>query len=142
MNVRGNIPTKFALGIFRGHFRQTSGPRNFLGSLFPRNSVGKFRGISEERRNSEELFPTTCFVVEGVTYTRGDLMLLDSYLWALNNPGESNLMLLSKDIKQDTWGMRLLTFLHRNDCYILLGEPLSEFTVPSDAEWIWKSLSD
>ncbi|KAF3608045.1 hypothetical protein DY000_02047014 [Brassica cretica] len=62
MNVRGNIPTKFALGIFRGHFRQTSGPRNFLGSLFARNSVGKFRGISEERRNSEELFPTTCFV--------------------------------------------------------------------------------
>ena len=51
--------------------------------------------------------------------------------------------ILSKDIKQDTWGMRLLTFLHRNDCYILLGEPLSEFTVPSDsAEWIWKSLSD
>ncbi|KAF3502592.1 hypothetical protein F2Q69_00045120 [Brassica cretica] len=63
MNVRGNIPTKFSLGIFRGHFRQTSDPRNFLGSLFPRNSVGKFRGISEERRNSEELFPTTCFVV-------------------------------------------------------------------------------
>ncbi|KAF2563995.1 hypothetical protein F2Q70_00016097 [Brassica cretica] len=62
MNVRGNIPTKFSLGIFRGHFRQTSGPRNFLGSLFPRNSVGKFRGISEERINSEELFPTTCFV--------------------------------------------------------------------------------
>ncbi|KAF2555656.1 hypothetical protein F2Q68_00017341 [Brassica cretica] len=62
MNVRGNIPTKFSLGIFRGHFRQTSGPRNFLGSLFPRNSVRKFRGISEERRNSKELFPTTCFV--------------------------------------------------------------------------------
>ncbi|KAF3531040.1 hypothetical protein DY000_02041084 [Brassica cretica] len=62
MNVRGNIPTKFSLGIFRGHFRQTSGPRNFLGSLFLRNSVGKFRGISEERRNSEELFPTICFV--------------------------------------------------------------------------------
>ncbi|KAF2549815.1 hypothetical protein F2Q68_00036248 [Brassica cretica] len=34
MNVRGDIPTKFSLGIFRGHFRQTSGPRNFLGSLF------------------------------------------------------------------------------------------------------------
>ncbi|KAF3583327.1 hypothetical protein F2Q69_00026545 [Brassica cretica] len=63
MNVRGNIPTKFSLGIFRGHFRQTSGPRNFLGSLFPRNSVGKFRGIFEGRRNSEELFSTTCFVV-------------------------------------------------------------------------------
>ncbi|KAF3561617.1 hypothetical protein DY000_02017125 [Brassica cretica] len=62
MNARGNIPTKFSLSIFRGHFRQTSGPRNFLGSLFPRNSVGKFRGISEERRNSEELFLTTCFV--------------------------------------------------------------------------------
>ncbi|KAF3536509.1 hypothetical protein F2Q69_00023677 [Brassica cretica] len=62
MNVRGNIPTKFSLGIFRGHFRQTGDPRNFLGILFPRNSVGKFRGISEERRNSEELFPTTCFV--------------------------------------------------------------------------------
>ncbi|KAF2615096.1 hypothetical protein F2Q70_00013095 [Brassica cretica] len=67
MNVRGNIPMKFSLGIFRGHFRQTSDPRNseernFLGNLFPRNSVGKFRGISEERRNSEELFPTTCFV--------------------------------------------------------------------------------
>ena len=62
MNFRGIIPTKFSLGIFRGHFRQTSDPRNFLGSLFPRNSVGKFRGISEERRNSEELFPTTCFV--------------------------------------------------------------------------------
>lgn len=70
-------------------------------------------------------------------------MLLDSYLWALDNPGESNLMLLSKDIKQDTWGMRLLTFLHRHDCYILLGDPLSEFTVLSDSgEWIWKSLSD
>ncbi|KAF3512446.1 hypothetical protein F2Q69_00005886 [Brassica cretica] len=62
MNVRGNIPTKFSLGIFRGHFRQNNGPRNFLGNLFPRNSVGKFRGISDERRNSEELFPTTCFV--------------------------------------------------------------------------------
>ncbi|KAF3493298.1 hypothetical protein DY000_02054911 [Brassica cretica] len=66
MNVRGNIPTKFSLGIFRGHFRQTSDPRNFLGSLFPRNSVGKFRGISEERRNSEELFPTTCFVGQNI----------------------------------------------------------------------------
>ena len=62
MNVRENILTKFSLGIFRGHFRQTSDPRNFPGSLFPRNSVGKFRGISEERRNSEELFPRTCFV--------------------------------------------------------------------------------
>ncbi|KAF3508486.1 hypothetical protein F2Q69_00006529 [Brassica cretica] len=62
MNVRGKIPTKFSLGIFRGHFRQNNGPRNFLGNLFPRNSVGKFRGISDERRNSEELFPTTCFV--------------------------------------------------------------------------------
>ncbi|KAF3559245.1 hypothetical protein F2Q69_00013681 [Brassica cretica] len=62
MNVRGNIPTKFSLGIFRGHFRQNNGPRNFLGNLFPRNSVGKFRGISDERRNSEELFPTTYFV--------------------------------------------------------------------------------
>uniref|UniRef100_A0A0D3DQR4 EGF-like domain-containing protein n=1 Tax=Brassica oleracea var. oleracea TaxID=109376 RepID=A0A0D3DQR4_BRAOL len=62
MNFRGNIPTKFSLGIFRGDFRQTSDPRNFLGNLFPRNSVGKFREISEERRNSEELFPRTCFV--------------------------------------------------------------------------------
>ncbi|WZZ52896.1 hypothetical protein YC2023_053003 [Brassica napus] len=26
MNVRGNIPTKFSLGIFRGHFRQTNDP--------------------------------------------------------------------------------------------------------------------
>uniref|UniRef100_A0A0D3AKB6 Uncharacterized protein n=1 Tax=Brassica oleracea var. oleracea TaxID=109376 RepID=A0A0D3AKB6_BRAOL len=59
---RGIIPTKFYLGIFRGLFRQTRDPRNFLGNLFPRNSVGKFRGISEEKRNSEELFPTTCFV--------------------------------------------------------------------------------
>uniref|UniRef100_A0A0D3EB07 Uncharacterized protein n=1 Tax=Brassica oleracea var. oleracea TaxID=109376 RepID=A0A0D3EB07_BRAOL len=40
--VGGNIPTKFSLGIFRGDFRQTSDPRNFLGNLFPRNSVGKF----------------------------------------------------------------------------------------------------
>ncbi|KAF2593740.1 hypothetical protein F2Q70_00043995 [Brassica cretica] len=62
MKFRGNIPTKFSLGIFRGDFRQTSDSRNFLGNLFPRNSVGKFRGISEERRNSEELFPRTCFV--------------------------------------------------------------------------------
>ena len=62
MNFRGIIPTKFSLGIFRGHFRQTSDPRNFLGNLFPRNSDGKFRGISEEKINSEELFPTTCFV--------------------------------------------------------------------------------
>ncbi|KAF3586680.1 hypothetical protein F2Q69_00028254 [Brassica cretica] len=62
MNFRGNIPTKFSLGIFRGDFRQTSDPRNFLGNLFLLNSVGKFRGISEERKNSEELFPRTCFV--------------------------------------------------------------------------------
>ncbi|KAF3601108.1 hypothetical protein F2Q69_00037127 [Brassica cretica] len=53
---RGNIPTKFSLGIFRGDFRQTSDPRNFLGNLVPRNSVGNFRGISEERRNFEDLF--------------------------------------------------------------------------------------
>ncbi|KAF2612185.1 hypothetical protein F2Q70_00008956 [Brassica cretica] len=56
MNFRGNIPTKFSLDIFRGDFRQTSDPQNFLGNLFPRNSVGKFRRISEERRNSEDLF--------------------------------------------------------------------------------------
>ncbi|KAF3606596.1 hypothetical protein DY000_02050082 [Brassica cretica] len=67
MKFRENIPTKFSLGIFRGDFRQTSDPRNFLGNLFPRNSVGKFRGISEERRNSEELFSRTCFVgIRGV----------------------------------------------------------------------------
>uniref|UniRef100_A0A0D3CUA6 Uncharacterized protein n=1 Tax=Brassica oleracea var. oleracea TaxID=109376 RepID=A0A0D3CUA6_BRAOL len=60
--LRGDIPTKFSLGIFRGVFRQTSDPRNFLGNMFPQNSVGKFRGISEERRNSEELFSRTCFV--------------------------------------------------------------------------------
>ncbi|KAF3554838.1 hypothetical protein F2Q69_00015461 [Brassica cretica] len=57
MNVRGNIPTKFSLGIFRGHFRQTSGPRNFLGNLFPRNSVGKFRGKKKFRGIiSDDLF--------------------------------------------------------------------------------------
>ncbi|KAF2589272.1 hypothetical protein F2Q70_00039425, partial [Brassica cretica] len=55
-------PDEVLLGIFRGDFRQTSDPRNFLGNLFPQNSVGKFREISEERRNSEELFPRTCFV--------------------------------------------------------------------------------
>ncbi|KAF3569762.1 hypothetical protein F2Q69_00058302 [Brassica cretica] len=72
MNFRGNIPTKFSLGIFRGDFRQTSDPRNFLGKLFPRNSVGKFRGISEERRNSEELFPRTCFVGISSDYRYSD----------------------------------------------------------------------
>ncbi|WZZ42910.1 hypothetical protein YC2023_039169 [Brassica napus] len=71
MNFRGNIPTKFSLGIFRGDFRQTSDPRNFLGNLIPRNSVGKFRGISEERRNSEELFSRTCFVA---TFDRAPVM--------------------------------------------------------------------
>uniref|UniRef100_A0A0D3DA63 Uncharacterized protein n=1 Tax=Brassica oleracea var. oleracea TaxID=109376 RepID=A0A0D3DA63_BRAOL len=64
MNVRGNIP--------RGHFRQNNGPRNFLGNLFPRNSVGKFRGISDERRNSEKLFPTTCFVGMSSEYRYSD----------------------------------------------------------------------
>ncbi|KAF3529344.1 hypothetical protein DY000_02041679 [Brassica cretica] len=47
--IHRNIPRKLSLGIFRGAFRQTGGPRNFLGNLFPRNSVGKFRGISEEK---------------------------------------------------------------------------------------------
>uniref|UniRef100_A0A0D3D8L3 Uncharacterized protein n=1 Tax=Brassica oleracea var. oleracea TaxID=109376 RepID=A0A0D3D8L3_BRAOL len=69
---RGNIPTTFSLGIFRGVFRRTSGPRNVLGNLFPRNSVGKFRGISEERRNSEELFPRTCFVGMSSEYRYSD----------------------------------------------------------------------
>ncbi|KAF3567869.1 hypothetical protein DY000_02018136 [Brassica cretica] len=57
------IPRTFSLGIFRGDFRRTGGPRSFLGNLIPRNSVGKFRGISEENGISEELFPRTCFVV-------------------------------------------------------------------------------
>ncbi|KAF3514947.1 hypothetical protein F2Q69_00008819 [Brassica cretica] len=30
-----NILTKISLGIFRGDFRQTSAPRNFLGNVFP-----------------------------------------------------------------------------------------------------------
>uniref|UniRef100_A0A0D2ZTK3 Uncharacterized protein n=1 Tax=Brassica oleracea var. oleracea TaxID=109376 RepID=A0A0D2ZTK3_BRAOL len=47
--IHRNIPRKLSLGIFRGAFRRTGGPRNFLGNLFPRNSVGKFRGISEEK---------------------------------------------------------------------------------------------
>ncbi|KAF3525188.1 hypothetical protein F2Q69_00048911 [Brassica cretica] len=38
-------------------------PANWWSSEFPRNSVGKFRGISEENGISEELFPMTCFVV-------------------------------------------------------------------------------
>ncbi|WZZ43150.1 hypothetical protein YC2023_039409 [Brassica napus] len=57
MNFRGldhrkvhrNIPRKFSLGIFRGPFRRTGGPRSFLENSFPRNSVGNFRGISEEK---------------------------------------------------------------------------------------------
>ncbi|KAF2607342.1 hypothetical protein F2Q68_00043970 [Brassica cretica] len=75
MKFRGNIPTKFSLGIFRGDFRQTSDPRNFFGNLFPRNSVGKFRGISEERRNSKELFPRTCFV-ETATLHQGSIVTI------------------------------------------------------------------
>uniref|UniRef100_A0A0D3AQ33 Uncharacterized protein n=1 Tax=Brassica oleracea var. oleracea TaxID=109376 RepID=A0A0D3AQ33_BRAOL len=37
-------------------------PTNWWSSEFPRNSVGKFRRISEENGISEELFPRTCFV--------------------------------------------------------------------------------
>ncbi|KAF3598580.1 hypothetical protein F2Q69_00035723 [Brassica cretica] len=37
------------LGIYRGTFRRSSGPRSFLGNSVPRNSVGNFRGISEEK---------------------------------------------------------------------------------------------
>ncbi|KAF3583897.1 hypothetical protein F2Q69_00029792 [Brassica cretica] len=44
-----NIPRKSSLGIFRGTFRRSSGPRSFLGNSVPRNSVGNFRGISEEK---------------------------------------------------------------------------------------------
>ncbi|KAF3516331.1 hypothetical protein DY000_02061318 [Brassica cretica] len=58
-HVPRNIPRK---GVPRGDFRQTGAPRNFLGNVFPRNSVGYFRRNSEERRNSEQLFPRTCFV--------------------------------------------------------------------------------
>ncbi|KAJ4866907.1 putative endonuclease or glycosyl hydrolase [Raphanus sativus] len=81
---------------------------------------------------------------EGVMYTGGTLMLMDSYQWSLNNPGESNLMLLSKKIKHvDVCGMPLLTFLNMNGSSVLLGEPLSEIRLPSEsADWIWKSLSD
>ncbi|KAF3549406.1 hypothetical protein DY000_02004227 [Brassica cretica] len=50
------IPRTFSLGIFRGDFRRTCGPRSFLGNWFPRNSVGKFRVISEENGISEDLF--------------------------------------------------------------------------------------
>uniref|UniRef100_A0A0D3CKB8 Uncharacterized protein n=1 Tax=Brassica oleracea var. oleracea TaxID=109376 RepID=A0A0D3CKB8_BRAOL len=38
-----------SIEIFRGAFRRTGGPRSFLRNLFPRNSVGKFRGIFEEK---------------------------------------------------------------------------------------------
>ncbi|KAF3529772.1 hypothetical protein DY000_02042630 [Brassica cretica] len=37
-------------------------PTNWWSSEFPRNSVGKFRGISEENGISKKLFPRTCFV--------------------------------------------------------------------------------
>ncbi|KAF3528281.1 hypothetical protein DY000_02037865 [Brassica cretica] len=37
-------------------FRRTGGPRSFLRNSFPRNSVGNFQGISEEKRISEDLF--------------------------------------------------------------------------------------
>ncbi|KAF3535305.1 hypothetical protein F2Q69_00024223 [Brassica cretica] len=60
--VHRNIPRKFSLGIFRGAFRRTGGPRSFLGNSFPRNSIRNFRGISEEKYISEELFPRTYFV--------------------------------------------------------------------------------
>ena len=84
MNFRGIIPTKFSLGIFRGHFRQTSDPRKFISSEFrrkiPRDFRGKkkFRGIIFDgvfrryvvgitlfRRNSDDFFPQypCCFLV-------------------------------------------------------------------------------
>ncbi|KAF3518921.1 hypothetical protein DY000_02059171 [Brassica cretica] len=44
-----NIPRKSSLGILRGTFRRSSGPRSFLGNSVHRNSVGNFRGISEEK---------------------------------------------------------------------------------------------
>uniref|UniRef100_A0A0D2ZVA4 Protein kinase domain-containing protein n=2 Tax=Brassica oleracea var. oleracea TaxID=109376 RepID=A0A0D2ZVA4_BRAOL len=68
------IPTKYSFGIFRGDFRQTGAPRNFLGNVFPRNSVGYFRRNSEEKRNSEELFPTTCFVVIIHDFKAGNIL--------------------------------------------------------------------
>uniref|UniRef100_A0A0D3D6C2 Uncharacterized protein n=1 Tax=Brassica oleracea var. oleracea TaxID=109376 RepID=A0A0D3D6C2_BRAOL len=89
-HIPQNIPRDLFLGIFRGfisskipdenseeHSVETSEvnseevfpryiprsfPTNWWSSEFPRNSVGKFRGISEEKRISEELFPRTCFV--------------------------------------------------------------------------------
>ncbi|KAF3508299.1 hypothetical protein F2Q69_00003992 [Brassica cretica] len=63
----GTLPRTFSLGIFRGDFRRTGGPRSFLGNLFPRNSVGKFRRISEENGISEDLF---CRYVVGITLFR------------------------------------------------------------------------
>ncbi|KAF3503474.1 hypothetical protein F2Q69_00043446 [Brassica cretica] len=89
-HIPRNIPRDLFLGIFRGfisseisdenseeHFVGTSEvnseevlpwyiprsfPTNWWSLEFPRNSVRKFRGISEEKRISEELFSRTCFV--------------------------------------------------------------------------------
>ncbi|KAF3597782.1 hypothetical protein DY000_02020434 [Brassica cretica] len=62
-------------------------PRNFptnrWSSEFPRNSVGKFRGISEEKRISEELFPRTCFVGDphGIHLGVSGRRLVTASLW-------------------------------------------------------------
>lgn len=73
-------------------------------------------------------------------------MLRDILFWILDNPEPSNLMVISKNISEDTTFRRVLQYLKSRDHNVLFVQPhkgsLGLLLRFLDSLWLWKNLLD
>ncbi|KAG7535380.1 NYN domain limkain-b1-type [Arabidopsis thaliana x Arabidopsis arenosa] len=80
-------------------------------------------------------------VAEAYIHARVHKMLVDILFWALDNPAHSNLIILSKNLK-DKETVSNLQGLHSTGMNVLLAEPVSEeLPFTESSAWLWESLS-
>ncbi|KAG7539114.1 NYN domain limkain-b1-type, partial [Arabidopsis suecica] len=80
-------------------------------------------------------------VAEAYIHARVHKMLVDILLWALDNPAHSNLIILSKNLK-DKETVSNLQGLHSTGMNVLVAEPVSEeLPFTESSAWLWESLS-
>ncbi|AED97894.1 putative NYN domain, limkain-b1-type, meiosis regulator and mRNA stability factor 1 [Arabidopsis thaliana] len=78
-------------------------------------------------------------VAEAYGYARAHKMVVDILLWAVDSPIESNLIVLSKNFKEELT-VCVIQGLHGRGYNVLLAEPLEHIPFTESSEWLWDSL--
>ncbi|XP_020871970.1 uncharacterized protein LOC110225929 isoform X2 [Arabidopsis lyrata subsp. lyrata] len=81
-------------------------------------------------------------VAEAYGYARVHKMLVDILLWVLDSPNLSNLIILSKNFKEEQ-ATGVLFGLHLSGMKVLSAEPLSEWIPFTESSaWLWSRLCE